>query len=219
MSLDSYANLKTEIQNWLADDDIADYVDSFIVACESTMRRTIRIPELMTKEQVTISDGDRTTDLTSLTASVLDLKSIRILEASTNYSRFAPSLQQMNLNQLSEHSLNVESRPTAFTVYGTTVEYNVEADQNYTAEFFFWKNFTALSDANTSNEILVAHPDLYLWGSLTASAPFLGNDERLQVWGNLYANAVAEVRRVAQENNLGGPLKVRTNGVAAPRRY
>lgn len=212
MAFDSYANLKTEIQNWLADDDVADYVDSFIATCESSLRRTVRIPSLMTKEQVTISDGDRTTDLASLTASVLDLKHIRILEASTNYSRYAPALDQLNLNQLSENSRNLESRPTMFTVYGTTVEYNVEADQDYTAEFFFWKNFTGLSDANTSNEILVDHPDLYLWGSLTAAAPFLGNDERIQTWGTLYANALAEVKRTAQENNLGGPLKVRTNG-------
>lgn len=219
MAITTYSELKTEIQSWLADDDIADNTESFIAQCEANMRRTVRIPQLMVKEQVTISDGDRTTDLTALTNTFQDMKYIRILETANNHYRFSPQLQQLSVSQLSEVSKNIEYRPTCFTVYGTTVEYDVEADQDYTAEFFFWKAFDALSDANTSNEILVNHPDLYLWGSLTVAAPFLDNDERIQVWGNFYDSALKDVRRVSIENNLGGPIKTRTRGVPPRKRY
>tara|TARA_R100000329_G_scaffold122958_1_gene101526 strand:- start:5022 stop:6254 length:1233 start_codon:yes stop_codon:yes gene_type:complete len=54
---------------------------------------------------------------------------------------------------------------------------------------------TALSSSNTTNFILTNHPDLYLYASLSEAAPYLGQDDRLGVWRDLYAVEVARVRK------------------------
>ena len=41
------------------------------------------------------------------------------------------------------------------------------------------KSLTALSDSNASNNILTNYPELYLYGALAESAPFIMQDERL----------------------------------------
>ena len=54
---------------------------------------------------------------------------------------------------------------------------------------------TALSSSNTTNWILTNHPDLYLYASLSEAAPYLGQDDRLAVWKNLYAAEALRVRK------------------------
>ena len=54
---------------------------------------------------------------------------------------------------------------------------------------------TALSSSNTTNFVLTNHPDLYLYASLSEAAPYLGQDERLTVWKNLYSAEIGKVRK------------------------
>jgi hypothetical protein len=53
----------------------------------------------------------------------------------------------------------------------------------------------ALDAGNSSNWLLLKAPDVYLWGSLKASAPWLEDDARIQVWETLYQQALSELRR------------------------
>lgn len=54
---------------------------------------------------------------------------------------------------------------------------------------------TALSASNTTNWVLINHPDLYLYGALSHAAPYIGDDPRIAVWGALYESEVAKVRK------------------------
>ncbi len=50
-----------------------------------------------------------------------------------------------------------------------------------------------------TNWFLTAHPDVYLYGSLVHSMPYMPGDERLPVWSDLYNKALANVSRVGGE--------------------
>jgi len=50
-----------------------------------------------------------------------------------------------------------------------------------------------LSDSNTYNWLLQDAPDVYLYGTLMHTAPFLGEDARIPVWANLYQSALDSV--------------------------
>ncbi len=43
------------------------------------------------------------------------------------------------------------------------------------------------------NGLYVRHPDLYLYGTLAESAPFLQHDERLDLWESRFATAIKEI--------------------------
>lgn len=57
-----------------------------------------------------------------------------------------------------------------------------------------YKDFTALSGNNPSNWILSSHPDVYLYGALVEASPYLSDDARVAVWGQLYATAVLTLK-------------------------
>jgi len=66
-----------------------------------------------------------------------------------------------------------------------------------------------LSDSNTTNDVLTEFPDLYLYGSLAETSPFLMQDERLQVWSSLYKESVKTANESAQRGRVSAaPLQM-----------
>jgi len=53
---------------------------------------------------------------------------------------------------------------------------------------------TTLSTSVTTNWLLTAHPDVYLYGSLLEAQPYLIDDARIATWSQLFDKVVAEVR-------------------------
>jgi hypothetical protein len=61
----------------------------------------------------------------------------------------------------------------------------------------FYKKIDALSDSNTTEQMLTDNPDVYLYGALLEAEPFLMNDQRVQLW----ATAFQESLRALQEQD------------------
>ena len=216
MSLDSYSALKVEIASWLDRDDLTGYVDTFIDIAESRHKREIRIRDMLSRSALAITDGDRYIDLPS---DFLDIKYLRILIPDVNSGRrYFPDLDQLSIHELTNISINEACRPVAYSIH-EQIELNSEADQDYDGELFYYVELTPLSDANTSNSLLVKAPDAYLYGALWASAPFLMNDERVQLWESLYTEVRDTLNRSEIENKMAGPLVSRVPGVRVPRYY
>ena len=53
---------------------------------------------------------------------------------------------------------------------------------------------TTLGGAVTTNWLLTAHPDIYLYGTLLESAPYLKDDARVVVWQTEYDRRIVSVR-------------------------
>lgn len=61
-----------------------------------------------------------------------------------------------------------------------------------------------------SNRILQLYPDLLLYGALTHSAPFLGDDERIPVWSSFFEARVKDAAQQEWRSRTGsGPLVMR----------
>ena len=74
---------------------------------------------------------------------------------------------------------------------------------------------TALSDSNASNDILTNYPELYLYGALAESAPFIMQDERINTWGNLYKEALKNANETSSRGSTtSSPLQMSTSQVA-----
>lgn len=213
MAMDTRDGLKATILSWLDDEELEDRIDDFIIAGEDRMSAELRIRELLVHETAfTIADGDR---YEAFPSDFLDVKYLRIQTPSGHTRRFFPPLEELSIYEMTARSLDVENRPTAFCVH-TQFEFDFEADQEYTGELFYYKKFDRLDGDTESNEILAAHPSLYLWSSLMASAPFLQHDERVPMWSSFYTELRDKLNEKHVQNATAGPRRSRVPNL--PRR-
>jgi hypothetical protein len=102
-------------------------------------------------------------------------------------------------------------QPKWYTLVADTIEVVPTPSQDYTVELVYYKKLTPLSDSDTSNWLLSSHPDVYLYGTLMQSAPYLKDDERISVWGPLYKQFVADLNFASDRAEYSGSLlKMRT---------
>jgi hypothetical protein len=201
VALDSYSNLKAAIANHLDRDDLTPYVDDFIDLAEARHRRDIRLRELITRAAITVDNR-----YVNFPTGYLEGISFRLLTDPVTRLQFLPP------EDMAMERSETTGKPGFYTVLGSQFEFNKAPDSAYSGEILYHKAPTALSDSNTSNEILVRAPDAYLYGCLLASAPFLQNDERIQVWAGLYASAVEALKQAARQDRYSGRLTSRPYG-------
>jgi hypothetical protein len=200
MALDSYANLKTAIINFLDRSDLATYVDDFIDLAEARHKREILMREMLARSQA--PTGGR---FLALPTRFLKMKTIRLLTTPVTV------LTELNMHEMNRERDEVTGKPTFFTVH-EEIEFDVTPDDAYTAEIIYYASFLPLDDTNTSNGLLARAPDAYLYGALVASAPFLASDERLQVWDTLYGTARDGILLSDRQGRVGTPLASRVSG-------
>jgi len=203
MALDTYVNLKTEIANYLNRSDLTSYLDTFIDLAESRHARDLRVREME-----------------AVDTSITTVSGTQSYTLPTGYLEMRYVMYQSNPYQF----LAYMTPPDFFRVYnegegsGTPQYYTIVSDKIYlgnmpdaaqTLELGMFKRPTALSDTNTSNDILNNFPDLYLYAALSESSPFLMADERLQVWAGLYKEGVKTANESAQRGRTSSaPLQM-----------
>jgi len=114
-------------------------------------------------------------------------------------------LDLISHNDLLDRKASTTSgRPQYYAVTGEQFEFLPAPDDTYNAELVYFAELEALSDSNTSNWLLTTAPDVYLYGTLAHSAPFLGEDQRIQVWASLYEAALAGLNRASDTARYSG---------------
>lgn len=90
--------------------------------------------------------------------------------------------------------------PTQNTIYYTVMGNTIRMIPAPTAsstptqlEMWYYANLSALSTGNPTNWALTKYPDLYLYGSLVHTAPYLKNDERIAVWEGIYQSILKDI--------------------------
>lgn len=210
MSLNSYDGLKQSIIDHLERDDLSSHVDDFIDLAEARHKDDVRIRAMLNRSTLSIAADDQYIDLFD---DFLDLKYLRIqVPDSTSGRSFLPDLMQVTIDEITDRSQKHAACPRCFAVH-SQIELHAPADQAYTAEVFYYSTLDPLDDSNSSNALLARAPGAYLYGALSAAAPFLMHDERVPLWEGLYASIVDKLNRAEQDNRRGGPLVARVKGI------
>jgi hypothetical protein len=85
---------------------------------------------------------------------------------------------------------------TYYTIIGDTIRMVPAPDPSGTPtalDLWYFAQLPALSTTNTTNWALTKYPDLYLYGALTHTAPYLKNDERIALWDGLYSRILSDI--------------------------
>ena len=209
MALDTYSNLKTTIANYLNRSDLTAYLGDFITLTEARLNRELRVREMVnTDTSITTVAGTQSYSLPT-----------RYLEATTAIFQSDPycTLRFISNSDFYNKYNASQSRgkPTYFTIVGSNILLGVAPNSATTLQINYYKSLTALSDSNASNDILTNYPELYLYGALAESAPFIMQDERINTWGNLYKEALKNANETSSRGSTtSSPLQMSTPQVA-----
>ena len=188
--MDTYAQLKSTLADYLNRDDLTAIVPTFIKLAESKFNRKLRVRQMVTRANATID-----TAFFSPPADWLESKEFQL---NTNPITKLEFITESYGNELRATRFTAGGKPRYYTVVGSQLEFIPTPDTEYQGELTYYAKIPALSDANTSNWLLAYAPDLYLYGALIEAEPYLKNDERVGLWGELYLRVVADIE-VADE--------------------
>lgn len=207
MAISTYAELKTAVGNWLnrsGDTVVTDRVGEFIALFEAKVARTLRTKGMESRATATLSE-----QYLALPDDFLEMRAIKITSTDpvTNLD-FATQDYITTVWAGSE-----TGTPGLYCIVGSEILFAPSPDGSYTVEMDYYK-FSALSDSTTTNWLLTAHPDLYLYGSLAQAEAYLGNDERVPMWKAQMAEALLEVQLADQNGRWSGSPLVRRSSYA-----
>ncbi len=210
MSLDSYSNLQTAIASFLNRADLTSVIPDFITLAETQMIRRLAkgwqegksLPRRMVTRNAAFSIDAELVDLPS---DFLGPLALSIDDEAIKLVYLKP--ESMAHTKAQRGTSPISDVPRAYSVVGSQFQFLPSPDTTYTGTLVYWAIPTALSESNTANWILTYHPDVYLYGALTQSAPYLVDDARLTVWGTLFTAAIEDVLNSDPMPNNGAALR------------
>jgi len=217
--INTYATLQTAVANWLDRSDLTDRIPEFIALAEARMNRTLRLAIMLNVDQTTLGGatalvgGTRDYSLPSGYLQMLDfhLRTSPI----TTLSYLTPE----NMNRMWAGSQ--AGKPLAYTIFsdnasGTpikSVRLGPSPGSAYDYSIMFYKKIDALSDSNTTEQMLTNNPDVYLYGTLLEAEPFIMNDERVPLWLAAFEKAVSDIQNQDnKDRHSGSQLRVMNTG-------
>lgn len=215
MAINTFATLAGAAAEWLARDQDATLIariPDFFTLFEAKINRTLFVPQMETRASSAVDTGSSEPEFISLPADFQTMRRIRLSGVTGK-----PSLSFLSGTQIDTLRYgydNVTGQPTHYTIVGSEIELYPTPNQNYVLEMVYRSNIPALTAVNTTNWLLALAPDLYLYGALLESAPYIKEDGRIQTWGLGYSTALGDL------NNLGfrqsfdaGPSDITLPGV------
>lgn len=194
MSITTYSELKTAIANWLNRDDLTAVIPDFISLVEADLNRKLRHYKMI--ERV-----DATLDSRYVQLPADWLETMRFAITSGNTFR----LQAISVDDMLEYREDTRDqagRPKFYTHIGEAIEVYPTPDAEYGMQLTYYQEIPALSDSNTYNWLLQSDPDVYLYGALVQAAPYLLDDNRIQVWSGYYQNGLGSLQKASDDTRF-----------------
>jgi hypothetical protein len=186
VSITTYTELKSAVADFLNRQDLASAIPTFISLAESSFNRDIRHWRMDVRISITLD------------AQFVDLPSgwletVKIVNATGEGPQELELIPLAEMDERRFASNNTAGAPRFYAINGGKIELYPTPSEAFTASITYVQKPTALSTSNASNWLLENFPDVYLYGSLAHSAPYLQEDSRLGVWAALYQQALSAI--------------------------
>jgi hypothetical protein len=198
MSIATYAELRTAVENWLDHTLFTARVPEFIVLFEAAANRRLRVRQQEASSALTPSLGT-----VALPGDYLAWRRVTWTGAPRVELQYVhPSYLQ------AAYPSSPADVPRIFTIEGATLK--VRPVDGAALEFDYFQKIPALSSGADSgtNWLLAAHPDLYLFGALVEAEMFGVNDERAPVWKARRDEIFDEIEKLSNKTRGAGAIRV-----------
>ena len=196
----TYQELQDHIANTLIRSDLTTVITSFIQLAEAGFKRDKRFRKLTDRGNFSVS-----ADGSTLPSDFQSLESWY-----HNGPTFYGPIKVVNSDMIGHLKGNkfggVPGTPAFASIVDGTARYAPEPNDTFITQMLYWRKVAPLSTTNTTNWLLDDHPDIYVYGSLVHSAPYLKDDNRLPMWQELLNAAVEQLDDATEEEMFSGTL-------------
>jgi hypothetical protein len=190
MALTNYTELKSAVADWLNRADLTSQIPDFIALAEARFNRNIRTRDMITRQVATTNNEFVPVPNDWLETYQLELPPSVSIGVRTPLQYISPN----------EAAVYQASEMAGKTRYYTIIDGLFElvpkpaTGATVTLTCVYYARIPALTGSNSSNWLLQKAPDLYLYQSLAAAAPYLNNDERISTWLSMVGQGIEELR-------------------------
>ena len=187
MAITSYSTLQTTVGDWLNRSDLTTVIPDFITLAEAQFNRTLRHRKMVERATATLD-----TEYSAMPADWLESIRYQINTNPITVMEFVSPDQAALL----KGAYSTSGKPIFYSQIGQQFQVIPAPDSGsaYTGELTYYAKIPALSAGNTSNWLLVDSPDIYLYGALLQSAPYLQDDQRLSTWAAIYQRLIEDLK-------------------------
>lgn len=196
MALDTYANLQTAIASWIARSDLTTPIVDFITIFEAAANRRLRVRQQETSTSLTPSSGVATLPT--------DYLAWRRVTWTGDTNRELDYVHPSYMHAL--YPTSPSDSPNVFTIEGLTLTVRPSSDTALTFDYF--AKIPALSTIATTNWLLTAHPDVYLFGSLAEAHGYVKDPENLGGWKGRRDEIFDEIERLDKKTRGQAGIRV-----------
>lgn len=202
----NYQTLQDNVADLLNRGDLTSQIPVFIQLFEAKLKDDERARKLTDRGTITISaDG---LQLPS------DLQSVEAWYHDSDTFRGPISVVTHDQIPLMKARHGYSGVPAFAAIVDGKARFAPAPDGTYTTYMLYWRSVAPLSASNTSNWLLAARPDIYLYGAAMQAAPYLKDDQRIAVWASFVEDGLESLHLATEREQFGGRLKrhVRTIG-------
>jgi hypothetical protein len=201
MALNTYAGMQDAIARWLRRTDLTSAIPDFISLAETRFNRELRL-----RAMETVVSGTLSTATLSVPSDMIELE--RLVLYPTNREVELEYFPPKNMQKYA----GMSALPFAFTTINQQIYVGPAPDSAYAYSLFYIAKIPPLSASLTTNFLLTAAPDVYLYASLLEAAPYLKEDGRIALWEQAYNNSIAKVQHQDdQQQYPQGSLVIRSD--------
>jgi len=202
-TITNYATLQSAIADYLNRADLTSQIQTFIQFAEADLNTRLRTREMIVRATTNNSD-----EFVKLPTDWLEGINLQI-QGGQSPLRYI-TLDEADIINAS----NTYTQTRFYSLMDGAIELVPPPGDYITVEMVYYAKIPALSDAVTTNWLITKAPDVYLYGALTHAAPFLMDDQRVNVFGQIYLARVQSLQDESQKAlHSGSPLIARTTRV------
>jgi len=195
VAITNYGTLKAAIADFLNRDDLTAVIPTFIDFAQDKINRDLR-----TRQMVARATANIDSQYNAFPPNFLQVRDIRLNTDPVQALEYVSSEQQ---NQ--ERSRNATSgRPRLFSVIGESFEVFPTPDTSYECEIAYYEKIPDMTADSDTNWLLTKSPELFVYGSLVHSAPYLKDEDKIVIWQTLYRDVFNSLTLEDEKSRFSG---------------
>jgi hypothetical protein len=191
--INDYNSLQQAVSSFAggsSDTGFADAIRTAIALAEFDIERQVRAPELLARRT-----GPINASWEELPSDFRKLVSLSLIEDEAE-----TAMGQIGEDHVTAYAARITgSVPRYFALVGTQLRLIPEPceDCSQALRMVYYCTLPRLSDDAPTNDVLTAHADLYLWGSLSNLAEYVEDSARLPRFEQRFQNAIKQINRMS----------------------
>lgn len=191
MALATYTDLQAAVASWLARSDLTTPIPDFIALCEAKLNRLLRCRQQEQRSTATA------TEYMELPTGFLELRNIQLNTSPKTV------LEMVSPDEIDLDYSTVTGKPLVYCLLANQIQLGPAPDSTYTVEIDYYEVIPPLA-SNSTNWLLTAAPDIYLYGSLLEASIYMIDDPRVPGWNAAYTQVLQQLQSADRRARWSG---------------